>query len=152
MVPLHTLNWNDFKVAKTVFNAGLSSLGVLGVPWHTQILADQLTLSQPGGGADYAHQIILAFLRPWKCEVAYLLRLFRASVRLQNPYIAEQKLCTYVVRNRVSPDLVLYLLNLKVILLYILFTDVRSEMMHLHIIIYIAQCLWDLVYVNFLSW
>ena len=29
------------------------------MPWHPQILADQLTLSQPGG-ADYAHQIILA--------------------------------------------------------------------------------------------
>ena len=28
--------------------AGLSSLGVPGVPWHTQILADQLTLFQPG--------------------------------------------------------------------------------------------------------
>ena len=28
---------------------------VHGVPWHPQILADQLTLSQPGGGADYAH-------------------------------------------------------------------------------------------------
>ena len=38
-------------------NAGVLSLGV---PWHPQILADQLTLSQPGGGADYAHQIILA--------------------------------------------------------------------------------------------
>jgi hypothetical protein len=25
-----------------------------GVPWHPQILSDQLTLSQPGG-ADYAH-------------------------------------------------------------------------------------------------
>jgi hypothetical protein len=36
--------------------AGLSSLGVLGVPWHTQILADQLTLFQPGG-TDYAHLI-----------------------------------------------------------------------------------------------
>ena len=35
---------------------GLSSLGVLGVPWHPQILADQLTLSQPGG-EDYAHCI-----------------------------------------------------------------------------------------------
>ena len=30
-------------------NSGLSSLGVPGVPWHTQILADQLTLFQPGG-------------------------------------------------------------------------------------------------------
>ena len=38
---------------------GLSSLGVRGVPWHTQILADQLTLPQPGG-TDCAHQIILA--------------------------------------------------------------------------------------------
>ena len=36
--------------------AGLSSLGVPGVPWHTQILADQLTLFQPGG-TDYAHLI-----------------------------------------------------------------------------------------------
>ena len=26
-----------------------SSLGVPGVPWHTQNLADQLTLFQPGG-------------------------------------------------------------------------------------------------------
>ena len=36
--------------------AGLSSLGV---PWHTQILADQLTLFQPGG-TDYAHLITTA--------------------------------------------------------------------------------------------
>ena len=35
---------------------GLSSLGVPGVPWHTQILADQLTLFHPGG-TDYAHLI-----------------------------------------------------------------------------------------------
>ena len=50
--------------------AGLSSPGVPGVPWHPQILTDQLILSQPGG-TDYAHQIILAppnfqtFLRPF---------------------------------------------------------------------------------------
>ena len=31
-------------------------LGVPGMPWHTQILADQLTLFQPGG-TDYAHLI-----------------------------------------------------------------------------------------------
>ena len=37
---------------------GVSSLGVPVVPWHPQILADQLTLSQPEG-AVYAHQIIL---------------------------------------------------------------------------------------------
>ena len=49
--------------------AGLSSPGVPGMPWHPQILTDNLTLSQPGG-TDYAHQIILAppdfqaFLRP----------------------------------------------------------------------------------------
>ena len=28
----------------------------MGVPWHPQILVDQLTLSQPGG-TDYAQQI-----------------------------------------------------------------------------------------------
>ena len=51
--------------------AGLSSLGVQGVPWHPQILADLLTPSQPGG-EDYAHHITTApppdnqtFLRPW---------------------------------------------------------------------------------------
>ena len=38
------------------YNTGLSSLGVPGVPWHPQVLA-QLILSQPRG-ADYAHQII----------------------------------------------------------------------------------------------
>ena len=32
-----------------VQNSGVSSLGVPGVPWHPQILADNLTLSQPGG-------------------------------------------------------------------------------------------------------
>ena len=47
--------------------AGVSSLGVPGMPWHPQILADQLTLSQPGvGGADYVHQIILALGRTIK--------------------------------------------------------------------------------------
>ena len=41
---------------KLIFRAGVSSLGVPGVPWHTQILADQLTLFQPGG-TDYARLI-----------------------------------------------------------------------------------------------
>ena len=50
--------------------AGLSSLGV-PMPWHPQILAYQVTLSQPRV-ADYPHQIILApldfktFRRPCK--------------------------------------------------------------------------------------
>ena len=46
----------DFASESEVETPGVSSLGVLGVPWHPQILADQLTLSQPGG-ADYAHHI-----------------------------------------------------------------------------------------------
>ena len=41
---------------------GMSSLWVPGVPWHPQILADHLTLYQPGG-ADYAHQITTG--TPW---------------------------------------------------------------------------------------
>ena len=45
----------DFKVTPEICS-GLSSLGVPGVPGHTQILADQLTLFQPGG-TDYAHVI-----------------------------------------------------------------------------------------------
>ena len=42
--------------------AGLLSLGVPGVPWHTQILADRLTLFQPGG-TDYAHHITASLPR-----------------------------------------------------------------------------------------
>ena len=55
---------------------GLSSLGMPGVPWYPQILADQLTLSQPRG-TNYAHQIILAttdfqtFHRPWIIHTYY---------------------------------------------------------------------------------
>ena len=40
-----------------IYVPGVSSLGVPGVPWHTQILADQLILFQPGG-TDDAHLII----------------------------------------------------------------------------------------------
>ena len=39
-----------------MLRAGVLSLGVPGVLWHTQILVDQLTLFQPGG-TDYAHLI-----------------------------------------------------------------------------------------------
>ena len=38
----------------TIIRPDLLSLGVPGVPWQTQILADQLTLFQPGG-TDYDH-------------------------------------------------------------------------------------------------
>ena len=34
---------------KRCLSVGLPSLGVPGVPWHNQILADQLTLFQSGG-------------------------------------------------------------------------------------------------------
>ena len=47
------------SIARRGILVGLLSLGVPGVPsvpWHTQILADQLTLFQPGG-TDYAHLI-----------------------------------------------------------------------------------------------
>ena len=48
-------NFKDFIFQKmTVFD--VTGLGVPGVPWHTQILADQLTLFQPRG-TDYAHLI-----------------------------------------------------------------------------------------------
>ena len=41
-----------------VLRAGVSSLGVPGLPRHTQILVDQLTLFQPGG-TDCAHIITI---------------------------------------------------------------------------------------------
>ena len=43
-------------VIRALHSSGLSSLGVPGVPWHTQSLADQLTLFQPGG-TEYAQLI-----------------------------------------------------------------------------------------------
>ena len=46
-------NLNLGKFLNSDIITGLSSLGV---PWHTQILADQLTLFQPGA-TDYAHLI-----------------------------------------------------------------------------------------------
>ena len=45
------LTLNEFRIL-------MQALGVPGVPWHTQILIDQLTLFQPGG-KDYAHLIII---------------------------------------------------------------------------------------------
>ena len=45
------------KTFKVIDSSDLLSPGLPGVPCHPQILAGQLTLSQPGG-ADYAHNII----------------------------------------------------------------------------------------------
>ena len=41
--------FESLLIESTLLNAGVSSLGVPGMPWHPQILADQLTLSQRGG-------------------------------------------------------------------------------------------------------
>ena len=54
--PLILAKVQDTQTREEQANAGVSSLGVPGVPWHPQILAAQSTLSQPGG-ADYAHLI-----------------------------------------------------------------------------------------------
>ena len=45
LIILHKLTQSMYTFKIT----GLSSLGVPGVPWHTQVLADRLTLFQPGG-------------------------------------------------------------------------------------------------------
>ena len=55
MVKKNRLFVNIYTI-QNVNGGGPSSLGVPGVPWHTQILAGQLTLFQPGG-TDYAHLI-----------------------------------------------------------------------------------------------
>ena len=49
----HALTQRSIRVSESTTSLwdstpGLSSLGVPGVPWHTQILVDQLTLFQPG--------------------------------------------------------------------------------------------------------
>ena len=51
--------------------AGLSSPGVPGVPWHPQILADQLTLSLPDG-TDYFHQILVLAPPDLRTALSYI--------------------------------------------------------------------------------
>ena len=72
-------NSTRLTVVKIAANTGLSSLGVPGVPWHTQILADQLTLLRPGG-TDYAHLITTGtpgfsdLPTVLKCDIDYVSR------------------------------------------------------------------------------
>ena len=80
----HRLDSLLIVLALGLFDIILSRSVVYGgpggaMPWQPQILADQLTLSQPRG-ADYAHQIILAppdfrtFLRPCNLSNAGMYR------------------------------------------------------------------------------
>ena len=64
--------------------AGVSCLGVPGVPWHTQILADQLTLFHTGG-TDYAHLITTA--TPGFSDL---------PTALQSPQILEDQLTLFI--------------------------------------------------------
>ena len=70
-----------------VLRAGVSSLGVPGLPRHTQILADQLTLFQPGG-TDCAHLITTGTPGfsdlPTALESKYLLHPDKSIKRLKN--------------------------------------------------------------------
>ena len=66
-----------------------SSLGVPGVPWHTQYLADQLTLFQPGGTNNDHH---IANDTP---KFSYLLPI---------PVSISQLLQTDIANNRTTPS------------------------------------------------
>ena len=57
--------------------------GAGGVQWHPQILADQLTLSQPGG-TDYAHLITTGTPRFSDLPMALLLKQ-KSPKKLQGP-------------------------------------------------------------------
>ena len=41
-------SFSEFTARYVLVKPGVSSMGLPGVPWHLQILVDQLTLSQPG--------------------------------------------------------------------------------------------------------
>ena len=63
--------WIDVKVVfrHDIRQVSENALGVPGVPWHTQILADRLTLFQPGG-TDYdlpTTLLAIEFLKEHKC-------------------------------------------------------------------------------------
>ena len=62
------------------YKPGPSSLGVPGVPWHTQYVADQLTLFQPGG-TDYAHLITTGIPRFSDLPTALLTEGFQLQSR-----------------------------------------------------------------------
>ena len=44
VVPMNQEETRSLEIFDIVYSSGLSSLGVLGVPWHPQIFADQFTL------------------------------------------------------------------------------------------------------------
>ena len=52
--------WNDLL---PYMPAGLTEPGVPGLPWQPQILVDQVTLSQPGGGQIMPATSVLPLLR-----------------------------------------------------------------------------------------
>ena len=52
-----------------------------GVPWHTQILADHLTLFQPGG-TDYAHLITTGTPGFSDLPTALLMVLVQSEIRI----------------------------------------------------------------------
>ena len=60
--------------------AEVSSLGEPGIPWHTQILADQLTLFLPEG-IDYAHLITTG--TPGFSDLPTALKIFKCIDFLQ---------------------------------------------------------------------
>ena len=66
---------------------GLSSLGDPGVPWHTQIFADQLTLFQPGG-TDYTHLSTTGI--PGFSDLPTALKLCTSTILFSNSRSLEQ--------------------------------------------------------------
>ena len=78
-------------IAKNHDVSGLLSLEVPGVPWHLQILADLLTLSQPRG-VDCAYQMILAppdfqaFRRPCVYKISHFSTWISQILEIQ-PYL-----------------------------------------------------------------
>ena len=85
---------NTQSCIKRPFCTGCRPWGCQGLPWHPQILADQLTLSQPGG-TDYAPHIFRPSYDP-------------GALRFENPIFSLYLMVTYILKLRPFSFLPLY--------------------------------------------
>ena len=96
-IPLSLTNVPNFCRVSTL-NLGVSSSGM---PWHCQILADQLNLSQRGG-TDYAHQIIMATPRIFRPSYGPEIQILFGHEKKSRVVICLQQRNARIVRNYVG--------------------------------------------------
>ena len=111
--------------------SGVSSLGVPGVPWHPQILADRLSLSQPRG-TDYVHLITTG--TPGFSNLPTALNLT----------VKEYKNCAATIADDMSSYFSLYKLDLIFIVCKIPVSQTSKTSLKMMKIIHMERFAWEL--------